>query len=186
MNIVKYFIRFFKNLMHCFIIECVLPLVLKSHSYTIRHTFLRFLGLQMGKSSSILRNTFFLDPSGIIIGEHSVINNHVLLDGRGGLTISDNVDIAREVNIWTMDHDPNSPNHSSRTSPVVIEDHVWIASRATILPGVHIGRGAVIASNSVVTKDVPAMAIVAGVPAKKIGERDNPLTYVLNHRPRFR
>ena len=51
---------------------------------------------------------------------------------------------------------------------VIIEDYVWIASRCTILPGVKIGKGAVVASNSVVTKDVPQMAIVGGCPCKKL------------------
>ena len=67
----------------------------------------------------------------------------------------------------------------------VIEDYVWIASRATILPGVKIGRGAVIASCAVVTKDVPPLAIVAGVPAKIIGWRKNNMDYKLGKGPWF-
>lgn len=57
--------------------------------------------------------------------------------------------------------------------------------RVTILPGVTIGRGAVVASNSVVTKDVPSMSIVAGIPAKIISERKSKLKYTLLHRPWF-
>ena len=53
-----------------------------------------------------------------------------------------------------------------RKCPVVIEDNVWIGEKASIMPGVHIGKGAIIAANSVVTHDVPAYAVVAGVPAK--------------------
>ena len=53
-----------------------------------------------------------------------------------------------------------------RKGPVVIEDNVWIGEKASIMPGVHIGKGAIIAANSVVTHDVPAYAVVAGVPAK--------------------
>ena len=52
---------------------------------------------------------------------------------------------------------------------MIIEDYVWLASRVTVLPGVHNGRGAVVASGAVVTKDVPPLAIVAGIPAKIIG-----------------
>lgn len=68
---------------------------------------------------------------------------------------------------------------------VVIEDHVWIASRVTILPGVHIGRGAVIAAGAVVSKDVPALEIWGGVPARKIGVRNNKLEYENNYSPWF-
>lgn len=110
-----------------------------------------------------------------------------MLDGRGTLKIGDNVDIAQEVNIWTEDHDYNSPSFKSQVKPVFIEDYVWIATRATILPGVTIGKGAVVACGAVVTKDVPPLAIVAGVPAKIIGYRkEEALQYKLGDRAWFR
>lgn len=104
----------------------------------------------------------------------------------GGVKIGNNVDIAQEVNIWTEQHDYNSATYASTGGEVVIEDYVWIASRATILPGVTIGRGAVVASCAVVTKDVPSMAIVAGIPAKIIGHRQDCLDYKLGCRAWFR
>lgn len=85
-----------------------------------------------------------------------------------------------------MEHDPNSNTHAARWGNVYIEDHVWIASRVTILPNVRIGRGAVIAAGAVVTKDIPPLAIAGGVPAKIIGTRNNELKYTLNFHPRFR
>ena len=111
----------------------------------------------------------FRSAKNISIGNNCVVNKNVLLDGRGGqLIIGNNVDIAQETNIWTLEHDVHSDFHTSFGEDVVIEDYVWIASRCTILPGVRIGKGAVIASNSVVTKDVEPMSIVGGVPAKKL------------------
>ena len=71
---------------------------------------------------------------------------------------------------------PNLRTLSSK-GPVIIEDDVWIGDKATILPGVTIGKGSVIAANSVVTKDVPSYCIVGGNPAKiikKISENENP------------
>jgi len=133
-----------------------------------------------------MRKVNVVNPSNISIGNHVVINKAVMLDGRSAeLIIGDNVDIAQETNIWTLEHDINDENHSIVPGKVVIDDHVWIASRVTILPGVHIGRGAVVASGAVVTKDVPSMAIVGGVPAKIIGERSNALTYTNNYKPFF-
>lgn len=105
---------------------------------------------------------------------------------KGGVIIGNNVDIAQETNIWTEQHDYNSPTYASVCEEVVIEDYVWIASRATILPGVRIGRGAVVASCAVVTKDVPPLAIVAGVPAKIIGWRTDNMQYKLACRNWFR
>jgi acetyltransferase-like isoleucine patch superfamily enzyme len=126
----------------------------------------------------------FVKAANIEIGSHTYINHGVHLDGRGGrLRIGENVDIAEEVTIWTLDHDPHDDFHSPRGRDVTIGDHVWIASRAIILPGVTIGRGAVVAAGSVVTKDVAPLAIVGGVPAKHIGVRRSALKYTLTYRP---
>jgi acetyltransferase-like isoleucine patch superfamily enzyme len=54
---------------------------------------------------------------------------------------------------------------------VTIEDNVWIGDKATILPNVHIGKGAIIAANAVVTHDVPAYAVAAGNPARIIQKK---------------
>lgn len=142
---------------------------------------------KVGKQTNFLMGIAFRAPKNISIGNNSVINQRVLLDGRGGqLIIGNNVDIAQETNIWTLEHDVHSDNHRSIGGDVTIEDYVWIASRVTVLPGVTIGRGAVVAANAVVTKDVPPMAIVGGVPAKIIGKRKSKLQYELNYKPWFR
>ena len=93
--------------------------------------------------------------------------------------------IFRGVNIWTMEHDVHDDLHGLKCGEVTIEDHVWIASRVTILPGVTIGQGAVIACGSVVTKDIPPRVIAGGIPAKIIGQRNNQLKYELYYRPLF-
>lgn len=174
-------------MLYDFKLHLLAPMVMGIPSRRIRKWYLKYLGLKAEKGVSILKDVTFMAPNNIEIGKNSVINTKVLLDGRGAkLIISNNVDIARECLIWTMDHDPNSPTHSSRCSEVVIEDHVWIASRAIILPGVHIGRGAVVASGAVVTKDVPPFCIVGGVPAKVIGKRENALEYELDYHPKYR
>lgn len=168
----------------CFII---LPLVMFLPSHFVRRMMARIFGVRLGKGASLLRNVKFVSPSNISIGNHSVVNSECLLDGRGGkLAIGDNVDIARETNIWTQEHDPNDDYHKGKGGDVIIEDYVWIASRVTILPNLRIGRGAVVASGAVVTKDVPPMAIVGGVPARIIGQRKSHLKYTLNYRPIFR
>ena len=139
-----------------------------------------------GKSVEICRSVEFTDPRKIHIGYNSTINKNVLLDGRGGQIIIGNcVDIAQECNIWTLQHDYNDPDYSAIGGNVIIEDYVWLASRVTILPGVRIGRGAVIATGAVVTKDVPSYAIMGGVPAKKIGERSHDLRYRLGDKRWF-
>lgn len=141
----------------------------------------------IGKKVCLLRNLDIRKPRNIEIGNDVIINKKVLLDGRGGtLKIGNHVDIAQETIIWTLGHDVNGLNHDSLGDNIVIGDYVWIGARATIMPGVFIGNGAVVGTCSVVTKDVPENAIVAGVPAKIIGYRDNPLVYELNYSIWFR
>ena len=156
-------------------------------SRTVRKLALRLLLHRAGAKSSVLLHVKLFNPRGISLGENSVVNAHCLLDGRGAaLEIGDNVDIAPHVHIWTLEHDPQSPTHATIPGRVVIGHHVWIASRATILPGVTIGDGAVVATGAIVTRDVPSLAIVAGVPARVIGRRERMPVYDLSFRPFLR
>ena len=141
----------------------------------------------IGDKVRLLRNLDVRKPRNIEIGNDVIINKYVLLDGRGGiLKIGNHVDVAQETIIWTLGHDVNDINHISVGNSTTISDYVWIGARSTIMPGVTIGRGAVVGTCSVVTKDVPENAIVAGVPAKVIGYRDNPLVYEFNYNVWFR
>jgi acetyltransferase-like isoleucine patch superfamily enzyme len=134
----------------------------------------------------VCRGVRLLGSSSIIIGERSIIGSYVLLDGRGGLEIHHDVDIAPRCSILSLEHDPDSPTHDVRAKPVVIEDHVWIATGAIVLPGAHIRRGAVVAAGAVVRGEVAERAIVAGNPARLIGERQEIPSYRLTWDGRFR
>jgi acetyltransferase-like isoleucine patch superfamily enzyme len=173
-------------------------------SHTIRLFLYRyFFRIEIGKDTSIHWLARFNLPSGISIGHNTIIGNDAFLDGRfyrkwkpgekklstyiedflhpkvRPLVIGNNVSIAGEVRIFTMEHDIDDPDFKEREGTVAIEDYVVIGTRVTILPGVRIGKGAVIASGAVVTKDVPAYALVGGVPAQVIRERSKDLRYTL-------
>ena len=123
--------------------------------------------------------------SGLTIKKNSVINNSCRIDPRGGVFIGENVSISQDVVILTADHDLNTSKFDGRTGKVVIEDYVWIGTRATILKGLIIGKGAVIAAGSIVTKDIEPYTVVAGIPAKVIGRRSIDLSYKLNYKRLF-
>lgn len=154
-------------------------------SLHIRRVYFRMFMEHLGKDCYIAKGVDVRQPMGVSIGDRVIINKRVVLDGRGGLEIKNDVDIAQDTFIWSQDHDMNHPDHKSHIAKVVVEDHVWIASRATILPGVHLKRGSVVASGAVVTKDVEELTVVGGVPAKLIKKRENPLTYLLHHKPKI-
>ena len=152
-------------------------------SHSIRRFLYRWVcHVTLGSATSIHRNCRFYRPAGVRIGAHTVINRDVLLDGRMGLEIGENVSVSEGVAIFTLAHDPNSPTFENRGAPVRIGDCVFIGARAILLPGVSIGGGAVVAAGSVVTRDVEPFTIVAGVPARPIGQRRQDLTYSLDYR----
>ena len=105
------------------------------------------------------------------MGENCNINRDVLLDGGGRLVIGSLVNISPEAVLLTTEHDPNSPSFEGRDRAVLVGDRVWIASRAMILPGTHIGAGAIVAAGAVAHGQVPSWSIVAGNPASVIGHR---------------
>lgn len=126
---------------------------------------------------SIHMNLRLTTLGGIRIGGHSTINRNVLLDSRGPIVIGDRVSISPEVLLITASHDMNSVDFALTVGGITIEDYVWIGTRAIILPGVTLGKGAVVGAGSVVTKDVPPFTFVAGNPATKIRERIQTLDY---------
>lgn len=141
--------------------------------HCFRLFFYQLAGISIGKGSRIHMWCNFFDPKGIKIGKDTIIGDHAFLDGRAKLKIGSHVDIASSVLIYNSQHDINSFDFQAVMEEVIIGDYVFIGPRAIILPGVRIGKGAVVAAGAVVTKDIAPFAIVAGVPAEVIGERKN-------------
>jgi acetyltransferase-like isoleucine patch superfamily enzyme len=98
------------------------------------------------------------------------INQCCTIYDMGGVDIGDRVMIGPNVNIITAGHpvDPAQRRAYVEAKPIVIASNVWIATAATILGGVTVGENSVVAAGAVVTKDVPANSLVAGVPARVI------------------
>ena len=103
----------------------------------------------------------------ITIGKGVFINSGCHFQDQGGIIIGDGSLIGHNVVLATINHDLDPENHrKNHYAPITIGNHVWIGSNATILPGVILGDWSVVAAGAVVTKDVPAYAIVGGIPAK--------------------
>jgi maltose O-acetyltransferase len=157
-------------------------------SYSLRRAWYdHAIGIRIGRGSSVQLGVrvWFHGPGqnrrggpwdaacgGSRVGAGTRINRDCTLDTRGGLRIGDHVSISPEVVILTADHGRDLPGFPLQHRPVVIEDYVWIGMRAMILPGVRVGRGAVVAAGAIVTRDVEPMSVVAGVPARVVAHRD--------------
>ena len=112
----------------------------------------------------------------LTIGERLFMNHYAIIDCHGELTLGDDVRIGPHAYVCDFDHDiavTDGPviARAAVCAPVRIGNHVWIGANAVVLKGVTIGDGAVVAAGAVVNKDVPAMAIVAGVPARVVKMR---------------
>jgi acetyltransferase-like isoleucine patch superfamily enzyme len=149
-------------------------------SFTLRRLWYQhILGIRLDSHAGIHLgcHVWFYGPgqlrrSGVRIGAYSRVNRNCCLDARGGLAIGQHVSISPDVTILTASHAVNDPAFRVEVRSVAIEDHVWIGTRALILPGVTLGRGCVVAAGSTVSRDVPPLTVVAGVPAVPVADRD--------------
>lgn len=144
----------------------------------LRTKILRSVGFHIGYGSAFLGMARFSGEGNIYrrlsIGEHSVVNIDCFFELNDMVRIGDHVGIGHEVMFLTSSHKigpAQRRNGALFTAPVRIEDGAWIGSRSVIFPGVTVGAGAVVSTGSVVNKDVPPNALVAGTPAKVVVPR---------------
>lgn len=158
---------FFLNLLY-FVLD-LLP-------YPPRILIFRLLFKGLGKGVLIDYGAYFRYPSKITLGDNTSINRgcelfaaHLALGGT--ITIGRNCALGPHVRIFAGGHNYNTKDLAVTAGPIMIDDFVWIGGNSTILPGVHIGEGAVIGAGSVVTRDIPPYTIAVGNPARVIKSR---------------
>ena len=141
-------------------------------------------GIELGDNVTIEKNSILICTGviadmgkGIKIGEGTGINANAFLGGQGGIDIGRNVIIGPGVKIFSENHtfsDINIPikNQGTSRKGVIIKDNCWIGANVTILDGVTIGCGSVVAAGAVVSKSIPENVVAGGIPAKIIKIRD--------------
>lgn len=171
---IKSFLSPFKQLFTRFILNNLISYL---PFFFIRKLYMKLLGVKMGRRTIIDMGYYIFDSKRLIIGKNCHINRQCMLDARGGITIGNNVSISHCVKIVSGSHNYNSKHFDYETAEIFIGNNVWIGINAIILKGVQIGEGAVIAAGAIVTKDCEPYGVYAGIPAKKVGTRQQDLDY---------
>lgn len=132
----------------------------------VRALFSELIGKPVDESFKLFPPFYADCGKNITIGNNVFINSGCRFQDQGGITIGDRALIGHNVVLATLNHDIRPSRRASMLpAPIIIEENVWSGANATILPGITIGKNAVIAAGAVVTKDVPENAIVGGIPA---------------------
>ena len=139
--------------------------------FRLKKIFLLAAGIKVGSHSYIHTPVKFFSFKNLFVGNNTTVNPNCYLDARRTIRIGNNVNIAHNTRIYTLGHDVDSPDLALVGAPVEIGDDVFIFSNVLIMPGVKIGKGAVVFAGSVVVKNVEPYSIVGGNPAKFIKER---------------
>lgn len=135
----------------------------------IREIFSRLTGKPVDETFGMFPPFYTDCGKNICVGKNVFINSGCSFQDQGGIIIGDGVLIGHNVVLATLNHDSDPQKRGDMyPAPIRIGNNVWIGAQATVLPGVTIGDGAIVAAGAVVTRDVPANVIVGGVPGKII------------------
>ncbi|MGO3731613.1 MAG: DapH/DapD/GlmU-related protein [Vagococcus sp.] len=127
------------------------------------------IGKRLDDSVRLLTPVFIDYGKNITIGKNVFINAACTLIDRGGIVIEDHVFIGPKVNLITTNHDIHPERrHVTTSHRITIKENAWLGANITVLPGITVGKNAIVSAGAVVTKDVPDNVIVAGCPAKVI------------------
>lgn len=142
----------------------------------LRYVFLKNIAISCGENVSLHPGVYLLCPEKIRLGNNVSIHPMCYIDATGGINIGNDVSVAHSVTIMSTEHvfsDINVPIKDQGTSlhPTIIKDNVWIGAKSTILAGITISSGSIVAAGTVVKKDVEENNIVGGIPAKLIRKR---------------
>ena len=122
----------------------------------------QILGAKIGKNTFLCRRVEVLLPKALKLADGVSVGWFAELDARGGITVEHDTNISSHVKMITGSHDIDDPDFTADFRPITIGHHCWIGTGATILQGVAIGDGAVVAAGAVVTKDIPPYEIWGG------------------------
>jgi putative colanic acid biosynthesis acetyltransferase WcaF len=132
----------------------------------LRNSILRIFGATIDSTAIVDASCRIYSPANLSIGPRSRIGPRVDCYNPGSISIGADVTVSQDAFLCTASHDIDHPSRPLVTKPLRIDEGAWVFARAIVLPGVRVGRGAIVAAGAVVTKDVEPFTVVAGNPAK--------------------
>lgn len=133
----------------------------------VRERFSQLIGQPVDETFCLFPPFYTDYGQNITVGRNVFINTGCRFQDQGGIVLGDSALIGHNVVLATLNHDEEPvKRHILHPAPIVLGKNVWIGANATVVPGVSIGDGAVVAAGAVVTKDVPPNVVVGGVPAR--------------------
>ena len=158
------------NTKRAIIVRGIMKLLPETSFFALKRNLWRWAGVKIGMNVRICSSAFILGTGELEIGDDTWIGHQVFIETGSNIKIGACVDIAPRVYIGTGSHEIDSiGQHSAGNGtslPIVIEDGVWLGANVTILPGVTIGKKAVIGAGSVVTRNIEPFVLAVGVPAR--------------------
>lgn len=146
-----------------------------------RRLLLRVFGAKVGSGSAIYPGVRVWAPWNLSIGRAVTVGDRAELYCVARITIGDGAIISQRAHLCGASHDVNSPAFDLVAGDITVEANVWVAAEAFVGPGIILKHGAVVAARAVVTKDVEALSVVAGNPAKVISTRSGDGKNTLKH-----
>lgn len=143
--------------------------------YGWRRWLLRCFGCKVGSRAAVRSSAKIQYPWKVAIGRNAQIGDEVVLSSTGPIVIGDNVVISQRAFICAGTHDISTCRFQTLAVPITIDSEAWICAQAFIYPGVHVGRGAIVAAAAVLRDDIPPYQIFAGSPAVCVGDRRDKL-----------
>lgn len=141
-------------------------------AFGFRRALLRAFGARVGRKVNIYNSAVIYMPWNLEIGDWSAIGELAYIYNLGPIRIGQKATVSHRAHLCAGTHDYSRPDLPLLKPPIVIGDQVWVCADAFVGPGVVVGEGAVVGAASVVTRDVPPWAVVAGNPARPVKQRE--------------
>lgn len=160
------------NSIGLFLYNCIKKIIPESRGFAIKRILLRLCGVEVEENVRICSSATFLGSGKLHIGANTWVGHDVLIVCTSSVKIGDDVDIAPRVYIGTGTHRLELGNNKAAgeglSEDIIIGNGCWLCVNSTLLPGVTIGDGVVVAAGAIVNKSFPSKTIIAGIPAKII------------------